>query len=102
MYAVVKTGGKQYRVKEGDLITVEKVEGEVGSDVDLGPALMTFDGKTVKVGETLEKGPVVKAKIVAQGKGPKIVILKHLKRKDSRKKTGHRQNLTKVEITSIK
>ena len=102
MFAVVKTGGKQYRVQKGDVITVEKIEGEVGSNVELGSAIMTSDGKAVKVGEGLGDSPTIKAKIVAQGKGPKIVILKHLRRKDSRTKTGHRQNLTKVEITSIK
>lgn len=102
MFAIVKTGGKQYRVEKGDVITVEKLEGDVGAEVDLGPALMTVDGKKVSVGEpTLEKTSV-KGKIVEQGKGVKIVILKHRRRKDSRVKTGHRQKLTKIEITSIK
>lgn len=101
MYAVVKTGGKQYRVEKGDVITVEKLEGEVGAEVDLGPALMTGEGEKVNVGAPTVEGSAIKGKIVAHGKGDKILIWKHRRRKDSRQKMGHRQQLTQVEITSI-
>ncbi len=101
MYAVVKTGGKQYKVGAGDIITVEQLEGEVGSEVELSDVLMTSDGDTPEFGAPLLEGRSVKAKILAQGKGEKIIILKHRRRQRSRQKTGHRQNLTKIEILSI-
>jgi len=102
MFAVVKTGGKQYKVSQGDIIDIEKIDGEVGAGVELGPVLLTSDGNgSVEIGKPELEGKSVSARIVAQGKGEKVVILKHLKRKDSRKKQGHRQHLTTVEIISI-
>ncbi len=101
MFAVVKTGGKQYKVQEGDVIAVEKIEGEPGSEIDLGPALMAGDGDNIEVGTPVLEGRNVTARILSQGKGPKITILKHLRRKDSRKKTGHRQKLTELRIVSL-
>jgi len=101
MFAVVKTGGKQYRVSEGDVITVEKIEGEAGSTVELSEVLMAGSGEKVEVGRPMLEGKSVTAKIVEQGKGPKLVILKHRRRKDSRTKTGHRQKLTQLEIVAI-
>ena len=101
MYAVVKAGGKQYKVAKGDVLDLEKIEGEVGSTVELGPVLMTGDGETTQIGTPAVEGLKVEAKIVAQGKAPKIIILKHHKRKKYRRKQGHRQLITTVEITSV-
>ncbi len=102
MYAVVQTGGKQYKVLKGDVIDVEKIEGEVGSKVELEKVLMTGDEKSTKIGTPLLEDTKVTAKIVKQGKGPKIIIMKHRPRKKSRTKRGHRQFLTTIEITAIK
>ncbi len=101
MYAVLKTGGKQYKVEKGDLIDVEKLDGDVGSTVELAEVLMTGGEGDPEVGTPLLEGKKVEAKIVSQGKGEKIIILKHRRRKDSRVKTGHRQSLTTLEITSV-
>ncbi len=101
MFAVVKTGGKQYKVSEGDIITVEKLDAEVGAEVDLGPVLMAGDGDKVEVGAPALDGKSVRATVLAQGKAPKIVIMYHRRRKNSRKKIGHRQPLTKLKITAI-
>jgi large subunit ribosomal protein L21 len=101
MFAVIKTGGKQYRVSGKDVIEVERLSGKVGDKVVFDQVLMVGDEKKTEVGApSLEKK--VEGKIVAQTKGPKIYIQKHLRRKNSRKRTGHRQYITKVEITSIK
>lgn len=101
MFAVVKTGGKQYKVSEGDILVVEKIDAEVGAEIDLGPVLMAGDGENVEVGAPALEGKSVRAKILAQGKAPKVIIMKHRRRKNSRKKTGHRQPLTKVQVLSI-
>ncbi len=101
MYSVVKTGGKQYKVSQGDVINIEKIDGEAGSTVEFDEVLMTGGDGTTEIGAPLLEGKKVTAKILKQIKGPKILILKHLRRKNSRKKQGHRQNLTTVEIVSI-
>lgn len=101
MYAVVKTGGKQYKVAEGDVIDVEKIEGKVGSTVELKEVLFASGGDSVKIGTPAVKGIKVTAKILAQAKGPKTLLIKHLRRKDYRKKQGHRQWLTTLEIVSV-
>ncbi|VAX23367.1 LSU ribosomal protein L21p [hydrothermal vent metagenome] len=101
MYAVVKTGGKQYKVAKGDLVTVEKIEGEVGATVELGEVLMAGEGEKLEIGAPTLEGRAVTAKIVEQGRGPKILLIKHLRRKNSRVKKGHRQSLTTLEIVSI-
>lgn len=101
MYAVVKAGGKQYRVEKGDVISVEKINGDVGAEVELGPVIMAGEGEKVEVGQPALEGRKVTGKIVSQDKGSKIIIMKHLRRKNSRKKQGHRQLLTTVEITDI-
>jgi len=101
MFAVIKSGGKQYRVSGKDVIAIERLDGKVGDTVTFENVLMVGDEKNSEVGVPgLEKK--VEGKIVAQAKGPKLLIQKHRRRKNSRKKTGHRQRLTKVEITSIK
>ena len=101
MFAVIKTGGKQYRVSGKDVIEIERLDGEVGDTVTFDTVLMTGDAKTSEVGSP---GVAIKVegKIVAQGKGPKLYIQKFRRRKNSRTRTGHRQQVTKVEITSIK
>ena len=101
MYAVIKTGGKQYRVEEGDRLRVEKLAGNVGDSVTLGEVLLVGRGDGVKVGNPLVGGAKVEAKIVAQDRSPKIIIFKFRRRKNYRRKTGHRQPFTALEITGI-
>ncbi|ERS57789.1 MULTISPECIES: 50S ribosomal protein L21 [Corynebacterium] len=101
MYAIVKTGGKQYKVAEGDLVKVEKIEGEPGSAVALTPVLLV-DGAAVKSkASDLEKVSVA-AEIVEQGKGPKIDILKYKNKTGYKRRLGHRQPQTTLKITGIK
>jgi large subunit ribosomal protein L21 len=101
MYAVIKTGGKQYRVAQGDKLRVEKLAGNVGDTVTLGEVLLVGAGDGVKVGAPLVGGAKVEAKIVGQDKAPKIIIFKFRRRKNYRRKTGHRQPFTALEITGI-
>ena len=101
MYAVIKTGGKQYRVAQGDRLRVEKLAGNVGDTVTLGEVLLVGEGDGVKVGAPLVSGAKVEAKIVAQDRGKKIIIFKFRRRKNYRRKTGHRQPFTALEITGI-
>ena len=102
MHAVIKTGGKQYIVKPGDIIDVEKISGEPGEDVNFEEVLLvSADGEDVKVGSPLVESAKVEGKIVRQKKGEKIIVFKFKRRKGYRKKAGHRQNLTSVEITNI-
>ncbi len=101
MYAVIKTGGKQYRVSEGDRIEIEKIDGDSGSDVVFNEVLMVSRGEEIRVGTPLIAGAKVIGEIVHQGKGPKITIFKMKRRKGFRKKTGHRQDLTSLKIKEI-
>jgi large subunit ribosomal protein L21 len=101
MYAVIKTGGKQYRVAQGDRLRVEKLAGSVGESVTLGEVLLVGEGESVKVGQPTVGGAKVEAKIIAQDRAPKITIFKFRRRKNYRRKTGHRQPFTALEITSI-
>ena len=101
MYAVIKTGGKQYRVAQGDRLRVEKLAGNVGDTVTLGEVLLVGQGDGVRVGAPLVGGAKVEAKIVAQDRGKKIIIFKFRRRKNYRRKTGHRQPFTALEITAI-
>ncbi|MBQ7227852.1 MAG: 50S ribosomal protein L21 [Clostridia bacterium] len=98
MYAVIVTGGKQYKVSEGDVIEVEKLEGEAGTQVEF-TALMVVDGENVTVGADVKA--TVTGEIVKQGKTKKIVVFKYKPKKNERKKNGHRQAFTKVKITKI-
>ncbi|OGW60362.1 MAG: 50S ribosomal protein L21 [Nitrospirae bacterium RBG_16_64_22] len=100
-YAIVETGGKQYRVKEGDLLYVEKIPAEAGKKVDLGRVLFVSQGDRATVGRPVVEGASVEAEVVAQERGDKIVIFKHKRRKNYRKKQGHRQSLTRVRVTKI-
>ncbi|MCE2999084.1 MAG: 50S ribosomal protein L21 [Betaproteobacteria bacterium] len=101
MYAVVKTGGKQYRVSAGTKIKVEQLPAEVGSEVTLDQVLMIANEGEVKLGSPLLSGAAVKAKVLSQGRGDKIRIFKMRRRKHYRKTQGHRQNFTELEITGI-
>ena len=101
MYAVIKTGGKQYKVSAGDLLKIEKLEGAVGDTIELDEVLMV-GGEEVKIGTPLLPNAKVTATIVEQGKDKKILVFKSKRRKNSRKKFGHRQPLTRLKITDIK
>ena len=102
MYAVIQTGGKQYRVTEGQTLKVEKLDGEVGGSLDIDKVLMVTNGDDVKVGAPLVKGSKVTATIKSHGRGKKIEIIKFQRRKHHRKQMGHRQSYTELEITGIK
>ncbi len=101
MYAVIKTGGKQYRVKQGDTIKVEKLEVEQGSTINISDVLMVADGDAIKVGTPLVAGATVTAVVKSHGRGPKIRIIKMKRRKHYRKRMGHRQGYTELSITGI-
>lgn len=100
MYAVIKTGGKQYRVSEGDRIRVEKLPGEVGSDITFDEVLM-LGGEKVAVGTPRVDGASVKATIVAQDRAKKVIVFKYKRRKGYRRKYGHRQPFTELKITGV-
>ena len=101
MYAVIATGGKQYKVFEGDTIRVEKIPGDLGAPVSLDRVLMLSDGDTVKVGQPTLPGVTVTGHIVEQDKAKKIIVFKFKKRKRYRRKRGHRQHYTALKIDSI-
>ena len=102
MYAVIKTGGKQYKVQEGDTIKVEKLDGKEGDSIELDQVLMLADGDKVTLGQPIVEGASVSATVKAQGKGKKIRIIKFKRRKHYRKQMGHRQAYTELAITGIK
>jgi len=97
MFAVVRTGGKQYKVASGDVLAIEKVAGDVGSELKLGEVLMVDD----KVGAPLVAGAAVTAEITKQGKGEKVVAFKKKRRKNTHRKRGHRQSFTEIKIKEI-
>jgi len=101
MYAVVKTGGKQYRVSEGDTIKVEKLEGEPGASIQLNEVLLLSDGDNITLGRPFVDGANVTGEIVDQDRNRKVVIFKYRRRKRYRRKAGHRQPFTAVKITAI-
>jgi large subunit ribosomal protein L21 len=101
MYAVIKTGGKQYKVAKGNVLRVEKLTEEAGASVDFEHVLMVADGDNVSVGAPYVKGSKVTAKVRAHGRGKKIKIIKFRRRKHYRRQMGHRQSYTEIEITSI-
>lgn len=101
MYAVIATGGKQYRVAKGDTIQIEKLDVEEGSSVDFENVLMVGEGESVKIGAPYVEGCTVKATVTSQMRGEKIEIMKFRRRKHHQKRTGHRQYLTQIEITDI-
>jgi large subunit ribosomal protein L21 len=97
MFAVIKTGGKQYKVASGDVIRVERLAGEAGQDVVLDQVLMVGD----KIGAPIVAGAKVTATVVAQARGPKLIVFKKRRRQNSRRKNGHRQDITILRITDI-
>ena len=101
MYAVFKTGGKQYRASTGDILKVEKIEAEKGSTLELDQVLMVGDGEDVKIGTPYLEGGKVTATVIDQGRGKKIKIIKFKRRKNYRRQMGHRQYFTQIEITGI-
>ena len=102
MYAVIETGGKQYRVTEGQRIKVEKLAADEGATIDMDKVLMVANGDDIKVGAPYVDGGKVTATIKAHGRGKKVMIIKFRRRKHSRKTQGHRQSYTEIEITGIK
>jgi large subunit ribosomal protein L21 len=102
MYAVIKTGGKQYKVSKGATLRVESIAADEGAKVELDQVLMVVDGDDVRVGAPLLKGGKVTATVKSHGRGKKIEIIKFHRRKHHRKQMGHRQNYTELEITGIK
>ena len=97
MFAVIQTGGKQYKVANGDVIRVEKLAGEAGGSVVLDQVLMVGE----KIGAPLVAGAAVTAEVVAQARGPKLIVFKKRRRQNSRRKNGHRQDITILRITDI-
>mgnify|MGYP001552866783 FL=1 len=101
MYAVIKTGGKQYRVSVGDVLRVESLLAEEGSSVELDDVLMVADGDDIKTGSDVAEGTTVSASVRSHGRGDKIRVYKFRRRKNYRLTQGHRQNYTELEITAI-
>jgi len=101
MYAVVNTGGKQYKVQKGETLRIEKIPGEVGTQVTVDKVLMVADGENVRVGQPLLEKAAVQASIVEQDRAKKIIIFKYKRRKRYRRKQGHRQPYTAIRIDGI-
>ncbi|MDD5242225.1 MAG: 50S ribosomal protein L21 [Sulfuricella sp.] len=101
MYAVIKTGGKQYRVAPGEKLKIEQIPADIGSEIVLDQVLMVTDGEAVTVGTPLVSGATVKATVVAHGRGEKVQIFKMRRRKHYQKHQGHRQNYTEIRIDGI-
>ena len=101
MYAVIKTGGKQYRVTPGEKLKIEQIPADIGSEIVLDQILMVADGEAVTVGTPLVSGATVKATVVAHGRGDKVQIFKMCRRKHYQKHQGHRQNYTEIRIDGI-
>lgn len=102
MHAVIKTGGKQYRVAKDDILYIEKLNGEPGSSIDFDDVLMVGEGDKVKVGNPTVEGAKVTGEVVEHARHRKVIAFKKRRRKDSRSTRGHRQHYTKVKITGIK
>lgn len=101
MYAVIRTGGKQYRVSEGERLRVEKLDGQVGESLQFDQVLM-LGGEKVQIGKPLISGAKVTAEIIAQDRAKKIIVYKYRRRKNYRRKAGHRQPFTELKVTAIK
>ena len=101
MYAVIKTGGKQYKVAPGEKLKVEQIPADVGAEVILDQVLMVFDAESVRLGQPTVAGATVKATVVAHGRGEKVKIFKMRRRKHYQKHQGHRQNYTELKIEAI-
>lgn len=101
MYAIIETGGKQYRVAEGQTLKVEKLEAEAGHTVDFDRVLMIGEGEQIKVGTPVITGAVVAAEVIKHGRGDKVHIIKFRRRKHHMKRAGHRQYYTEIKITKV-
>ena len=101
MYAVIRTGGKQYKVQENQILKVEKLEGTEGSEVEFNDVLLYSDGEELTLGAPTVENAVVKAHILEQGRGKKQLVFKYKRRKGYRKMRGHRQHYTEIKIESI-
>ena len=101
MYAVVKTGGKQYRVTQDEYLKVEKLEGNEGDTIELDQVLMIADGDKLKIGSPMLDGGKITATILSHGRGKKVEIMKFRRRKHHQKRTGHRQSYTEILVTAI-
>ncbi len=101
MYAVIKTGGKQYRVVAGEKLKIEQIPADVGANITLDQVLMVGEGESVKIGAPLISGASVQATVIAQGRHPKVKIFKMRRRKHYQKHQGHRQNYTEIVISGI-
>lgn len=101
MYAIIRTGGKQYQVAAGDRLRVEKIEGEIGDTVEIADVLLVADGDERKIGQPVLEGAKVTARIIEQGKGKKVLVFKKKKRKGYQVKNGHRQLFTGLEVKEI-
>ncbi|GMU49809.1 MAG: 50S ribosomal protein L21 [Candidatus Desulfobacillus denitrificans] len=101
MYAVIKTGGKQYRVAAGEKLKIEQIPADVGAEITLDQVLMVGDGESVKIGAPLVQGASVRATVLAQGRHDKVKIFKMRRRKHYQKHQGHRQNYTEIRISGI-
>ncbi|HEY5291139.1 MAG TPA: 50S ribosomal protein L21 [Burkholderiales bacterium] len=101
MYAVIKTGGKQYRVAAGEKLKIEQLPAEIGTEIVLDQVLLVADGDNLRMGRPLVTGASVQAKVLAQGRHDKVRIFKLRRRKHYQKHQGHRQNFTEIEITGI-
>jgi len=102
MYAVIKTGGKQYKVEEGTVLQVEKLDQNEGDTIEFNDVLMYSDGENVTLGSPLVDNVKVKAEIIKQAKDKKVIVFKYKRRKGYRRTRGHRQNFTEIKIDSIK
>lgn len=102
MFAIIETGGKQYRVVPGQKLKVEKLEAKDGDSLVFDKVLLVADGENVKIGKPLVDGAKVEAKLVKQGRSKKVIVFKYHSKTRYRKKKGHRQDFTEVEITGIK
>ncbi|HAT38927.1 50S ribosomal protein L21 [Polynucleobacter necessarius] len=102
MYAVIKTGGKQYKVAAGEKLKIEQIPAEIGSEITLGQVLAVGEGASLKLGDPLVNGAAVMATVVSQGRHDKVTIFKMRRRKHYQKHQGHRQNFTEILINTIK
>lgn len=102
MYAVIKTGGKQYRVTEGDVVNIEKLAGEPGANIEISEVLAVGEGEGIRIGTPTVEGATVVAEILKQDKGKKVIIYKKKRRKGYDKRQGHRQFFTSIKIQEIK
>lgn len=101
MHAVIRTGGKQYRVKQGDIFNVEKLDAEVGSEITFGDILAIGEGETLRIGTPIVEGATVTARIIKTDRLKKVIVFKFKRRKNYKRKRGHRQHFTRIEITQI-